>query len=397
MASASEKIVVVDESAKTHAKFRRLLTDKYELVSFKDPDKALAWLKSNSTPAAVVSGFDLGDTDGISFSKAVDAISTYSARIILTEDASTDFFRKALNTGHVFSVLVAPLTDDDVITSLEAAVGYHRRLVHDRNVLERTLAGSVKLLIDMLSQFHADAFRRTGPMRQNALRLAKAMGIKKTWELEMAVMLSPLGEALLPKEILSRYRAAKPLTEQQREVLADAPRQTRDLLKNIPQLERVAEVLYLSGRGFDGSGFPKEGPVGQDIPLNARILRLLTDLWVASPEAGADAATFEALKIRGKAYDPDILRLAKRVLLDGELKSDDKKITLCYVRNLREGDVLVDDVLTETSHELVLARGHELTETTIRRLDQYNRLAGVRQPIRVHRPEMSEGKMAAAV
>lgn len=397
MANALEKVVLVDEQSRTHGKFKRLLRDKYDLVNFRDAEKALSWLKTHGTPAIVVCGAELGSTDSISFSKAVDAVAPYSARIILTEEESTEFFRKALNTGHAYSVLVAPYGDDAILNAMESALSYHKRLVHDRNNLERTLAGSVKLLIDMLSQFHADAFRRTAPIRQNALKLAKAMGIKKTWELEMAVMLSPLGEALLPKEILSRYRAAKPLTDQQREVLADAPRQTRDLLKNIPQLEKVAEVLYLSGRGYDGSGFPKEGPIGSDIPLNARILKILTDLWMASPDGGVDTPAFEALMIRSKAYDPDLLRLAKKVLLDGGLDMSGKEITLCYVRNLRVGDVLVDDILTETSQELVLSRGHELTETTIRRLDQYNRLAGVRQPIRVHRPEVSEDRMATAV
>ena len=187
-------------------------------------------------------------------------------------------------------LLTKPCSSSELMSAVESAIGHNERQVHDRMMLERTLAGSVKLLIDMLSLFHAEAFKRTHVIRQQALVLARKMGIKRTWELEMACMFSPLGEALLPKEILSRYRAAKSLTEQQREILASAPGQTRDLLNNIPQLERVAEAIYYSGRGFDGSGFPENGPTGKDIPLTARFLKLLTDLWYASPENGVDVA-----------------------------------------------------------------------------------------------------------
>ena len=84
---------------------------------------------------------------------------------------------------------------------LKTAMAHHKQRAADRLLLERTLAGSVKLLIDMLALFHPEAFRRTGIVRKQALKIAHELGIRKTWELEMAVMLSPLGEALLPKQI----------------------------------------------------------------------------------------------------------------------------------------------------------------------------------------------------
>ncbi|MDN3718131.1 HD domain-containing phosphohydrolase [Roseibium salinum] len=206
----------------------------------------------------------------------------------------------------------------------------------------------------------------------------------------MAVMLSPLGEALLPKQILARYRAARSLTEQERDILNRSPAQTRELLKNIPQLERVSEYLYLSARGFDGSGFPKDGPRGKDIPMVARIIKLLTDLWHASPEGGPDAAAFEALTINKRKYDPMLLEIAREALMDDIPEGKKKLIAQCHIRSLQPGDVLVDDVLTENSHELVLSRGHPLTPTTIRRLEHFHQTSGVRQPIRVERHPSEE-------
>lgn len=387
MVKSLSQILVVDADPKVLSAFERIFSDQYRVATFDEPNKALPWIKENPGVAVIVSAINLSGMGGVSFLSACEAAAPYAARILLTAEKSVDLVKQAVNNGHIFMLLTKPCSQAELTAAVHAGMTQHNRLLQERTVLERTLSGSVKLLIEMLSLFHSEAFRRTSVMRPQAMRIAQRMGVKKTWELDMAVMFSPLGEALLPKEILARYRTAKPLTDQQREILARAPAQTRDLLKNIPQLDRVAECLYLSSRGFDGSGFPVDGPVGVDIPVTSRILKVLTDLWFASPETGVDAAAFEALAINRRQYDPEILQVAREELLDMVSDQQNRAITLCYIRALRPGDVLVDDVLSEGSHELVLSRGHQLTGTTIRRLDQYNHVSGIRQPIRVHREE----------
>lgn len=390
MAQALKNLVVVDDDPKVLQAFERLFEGKHAISTFEDPEEALKHLKESHGAAVIVSCMNLPGRGGLGFLKASQSLAPTAARVLLTADQSLDKLKRAINDVGIFMLLNKPCSSLELSGAIEAGFSHHERLVHDRLILERTLAGSVKLLIDMLSLFHADAFRRTHKIRPQALTLARRLGMKRTWELEMAVMFSPLGEALLPKEILARYRAARTLTEQQREILAGAPEQTRDLLNNIPQLEKVAEAIFYSGRGFDGSGFPEDGPVGSDIPLNARILKLLTDLWYASPENGVDVAAFEALTINKRQYDPELLEMARDCLLDEQPVLEEGKISYCHIRALRPGDVLVDDVLTEGTMELVLSRGHELTGTTIRRLDHYNHTAGIRQPIRVHRAAKAE-------
>lgn len=392
MDKITNRILVVDGDPKVLDAFERLFKDDYTIVAFSESECALEWLKVNPNVAVIVSCVNLPGRGGIAFLQASEAFSPQAARLVLTGEQSLDVMKKAVNEGRLFMFLTKPCSPTDLISGIEAGMAHHARLVRERALLERTLSGSVKLLIDMLALFHSEAFRRTPVLRAQALKVAKKLGIRKTWELEMAILFSPLGEALLPKEILARFRAAKTLTEQQRDVLSQAPGQTRDLLKNIPQLEKVAEVLYLSGCGFDGSGFPQDGPKGRDIPLNSRILKLLTDLWYASPENGVDAAAFEALNINKRQYDPQLLEIAKACLLDVDAPAK-RKIVQCYIRALKSGDTLLDDILTEGTHELVLSRAHQLTETTIRRLVQHNHVSGVRQPIRVLR----EDKMQIAL
>lgn len=389
-------IVVADPDDAVQAGFHRLFDDRFRVVCFSHSDSALKFLKQNTSTSVVFSSYNLPGRGGIAFLRASELLAPLAARVMLTRETSAEAIKKTLNEGRAFMFLEKPCKQEDLVAAVETAIAHHANLARDRALLERTLSGSVKLLIDMLGLFHPDAFRRTATVRKQALKLAAALGMKKTWELEMAVMLSPLGEALLPKQILARYRAARSLSEPERDVLERSPAQTRDLLKNVPQLEKVAEHLYLSARGFDGSGFPKDGPKGTDIPLVSRIIRMLTDLWYASPEKGPDAASFEALTINHRKYDPELLELAKSLLMEGMPEDVQSEITACYIRSLAPGDVLVEDALTETSHELVLSRGHVLTTTTIRRLEHFHHTAGVRQPIRVRRRVVKEPEPAVA-
>ena len=73
--------------------------------------------------------------------------------------------------------LEKPCQRAEIISALEAGLSHHRQLAKERALLERTLSGSVKMLIEMLSVFHPEAFRRTPIIRQQAVRLAKEIGL----------------------------------------------------------------------------------------------------------------------------------------------------------------------------------------------------------------------------
>lgn len=383
-------IVLADPDPGVQSGFMRLFSNDYDPICFPESEEALKHLKAHPNAAVIVSCYNLPGRGGTAFLRAAEGIVPLASRVMLTGETAPEAIKKAVNEGHAFKYLEKPCQKEELISSVETALSHHRHMAKERQLLERTLSGSVRMLIEMLALFHPEAFRRTGTVRRQALKLAQELGMKKTWELDMAVMLSPMGEALLPKDILARYRAARSLNDQERDILDKAPAQTRELLKNIPQFNKVSEYLYLSARGFDGSGFPKDGPKGDDIPLVSRIIRLLTDLWYASPESGPDAAAFEALTINQRKYDPRVLKLARKVLLDDALGDRKHVVTECHIRSLQAGDVLVDDVLSETTRELVLGAGHSLTPTTIRRLEHYHQTAGVRQPVRVERHDVSE-------
>lgn len=61
-------------------------------------------------------------------------------------------------------------------------------------------------------------------------------------------------------------------------MIAESVQVAHGLINTIPKMQAVAETVLYCNRGFDGSGYPPDGPKGKDIPKSARILKVLIDL-----------------------------------------------------------------------------------------------------------------------
>jgi hypothetical protein len=80
-----------------------------------------------------------------------------------------------------------------------------------------------------------------------------------------------------------------------------------NLLSHIPRLESVAVAVLYQNKNFDGTGFPLDGVSGEEIPIGARILRILQDL-VADESAGVSKArALEKLTHFPVRYDPRVV------------------------------------------------------------------------------------------
>ena len=113
----------------------------------------------------------------------------------------------------------------------------------EKVLLEQTLKGSLTALSDVLALANPAAFGRTPSVREHARRLAVALDVGTTWEVEVAAMLAQLGAITLPPTTAEKlYRGAK-LIPREQQMVARVPELTRQILANIPRLEGVLEIL----------------------------------------------------------------------------------------------------------------------------------------------------------
>ena len=129
----------------------------------------------------------------------------------------------------------------------------------------------------LLSLVSPTAFSRASRVRGLVRQMAEALGEEEMWMVEIAAMLSQVGCVAIPEETLARLYRGEQLSRNEAEEFAAHPLVGRDLLKNIPRLEGVAEIIGYQEKRFDGTGTPPDARRGKSIPLGSRILKVALD------------------------------------------------------------------------------------------------------------------------
>ena len=155
------------------------------------------------------------------------------------------------------------------------------------------------------------------------------------------------------------------------------------MITNIPRLANVAQAVYLQNRGFDGTGFPADGPKGTDIPLEARILKILNALADVSKGRDPSRADFEALGEKSSAFDPALMaRIQDLLQVDTDLAKGDRPTVTLKTGALLPDMVLAKDVVASDGR-LVLSALVPLSQTHVESLRNLSRLRRIADSVQV--------------
>ena len=215
--------------------------------------------------------------NGIEFLTQVKARSPITVRMMLTGNTDLETAVQAVNEGQVFRFINKPCESDLLIKLIEGGLEYHRLIIAEKELLTQTLSGSVKLLTDLLALLDNGLFQDALLIRDMAKTVVEKLQMKNAWEVMLAAMLSRLGYLSLSKEVLEKLRHGQELTPQEKDLVDQGAEVGFNLLRQIPRLGGVAQIVRYQHKGFDGSGYPADEVAGNAIPLGARILKILID------------------------------------------------------------------------------------------------------------------------
>lgn len=259
--------------------------------------------------------------------------------------------------------------------------------------LELLLASGVKLMSDILATARPEVFQKAAKVQRWARRLRPHLPMQKFWELDLAALLYPLGVISLPDDLAAKYGSDLPLTDEELLRVEESGLVASRLIANMPRMEGVARAVFYAHRGFDGSGWPKDGPSGMDLPEASRVLKVLIDL--ADEATGSERTregAFKKLGMHAGRYDPLVFKVASRILLIPRTMPSEERLQVAPAL-ARPGDVLVHD-LADAEGRLLLSAGTTLTELGARRLVSLTQsrqlpktIAVVRMGTRRHKPE----------
>jgi putative nucleotidyltransferase with HDIG domain len=150
------------------------------------------------------------------------------------------------------------------------------------------------------------------------LALARAVGVpeEELQDIYRGALLHDIGKMPIPDRILLKNG---PLTDEEWELMRQHPETARQLLNNIPFLQRALEIPYGHHEHWDGSGYPRH-LCGEEIPLPARLFAF-ADVWDALRSDRPYRAAWPAEKVityirerSGKQFDPHITPVFEKIV-----------------------------------------------------------------------------------
>ncbi|MGH1349352.1 MAG: HD domain-containing phosphohydrolase [Methyloligellaceae bacterium] len=385
----NEKILLVDDDDRILDALKRRLYRKFKITTANSGAKALDILAKDPNYAVVISDQQMPEMNGIMFLRELIKEHPHIIRIMLTGNSDQHTAVCSINDAKVFRYLNKPCEIEDLGKAIIDGINQYRMESAERELLEKTLAGSVKLLTDILAMNDPEAFKQIGIMRIAARQIAKHMKHPRAWELDLTVMLSAIGHVVLPLDLRAKAASGEELSDAERDVFSGAPGIARDLLMNIPRLKSVADAVYYKDKSFDGSGYPKDDVKGKEIPLNARVLHIIEHLLDISNGRPPSLGDFRELVSISYQFDPELMELIQEYFLknsnaDASGGNPNEKELDVAITELCVGDRLLQNLTTENG-KLALAADNVLSAALLQQVLQFNKIRKLRQPVRILR------------
>jgi CheY-like chemotaxis protein len=375
MSSAqNRRILCVDDEPRVLEGLERTLFEHFEVSTENNPVRALTTLTEGAPFAVVVSDMRMPEMDGASFLARARQLAPLTSRLLLTGQAEVDAAISAVNQGQILRFLCKPCPPDVLVPAIEAGVEQYRLVTAERELLERTVTGCVRLLSEILSLVAPALFSRTQHIKSLVTHIAAKLQLADAWRFELAALFSMIGCVGLPEATLERVLAQRPLEPSEQKAFDEHPLMAHRLLSDIPRFEEIAAMIKLQ----TGGPF---GPVVTDIERGGAMLRIATRIDRAT---ASGRSLSDALADVSKKLDPSELPLLK-ALSDFRNVDGSTTVRALTVAQMTAQMLLEEDVRT-TNGVVVVPKGRELSMVLLERLSKFSRAGTLVEPIRVRLP-----------
>jgi CheY-like chemotaxis protein len=362
MTTQHASILCVDDEQRVLEGLKLTLRKGFDVATAASGLEGLAILKEKGGAAVVISDMRMPGMDGAAFLMKVRALWPDSTRILLTGEPGRDAAVAAINEGQIFRFLTKPCMPDKLLAAVEAAVRQHEIVTAEKVLLQQTVLGSIKALVDVLSIVNPIAFGRGSRIKRLALQLAAAAGLAPSWELEAAALLSQLGYVSLPIELVEKAVNGEPLNADEQLLLGEAPKLTQSLISRIPRLQDIGAILAHATR----SRIEKEPP-SPEIAANASVLLHVLEFDALTSRGESAELAIGTLRARGGLKSaPLLVHLAA---LQGMIDSG-PQLRAVRLRDVVPGMILLDDLHTDLG-TLLVSRGYEISQSFIERMRNF--------------------------
>ena len=364
----NDKVLFVDDEANVLDGLRRMLRQEFALETAQGGEEALAAIAERGPFALVISDMRMPGMDGVQFLSRVMQAAPETVRMMLTGHADLDAVMHAVNEGNIFRFLTKPCSKDTLAKAITTGLVQYRLVTAEKELLENTLMGSIKVLTDVLSLVNPLAFGRSMRITRCVRHLVKKFELATPWRFEAAAMLSQLGVVALDPELVETASCGSALSPEDQKRLQNHPRIARDLLINIPRLEPIAWMIgQQAAENAPEQKIPQADQIAPDVlAFGAQILKT--------------AVAFDDLTTKGMSLEAAITWFHYRLdqfdrklvdaLRDLEPEGPEMQPRVLPISKLTPGMILQQEVRTHTG-VLVVGKGQEVSHPLMVRLESF--------------------------
>ena len=373
------KILLVDDEEHVLSGYKRSLRGHFDIHTAESGKLGLATIKKEGPFAVVVSDFKMPEMNGNQFLSFVKDFAPDTVRIMLTGYADLPTTIDAVNEGNIFRLLTKPCPSEKLIATIHDGVKQYRLVTAEKELLDKTLKGTIKVLIDILSTINPAAFSRVSRFQKFISKISKLLNIDNRWELEIATLLSQIGLVTMPSDLLEKKYAGEKLLDEQEEVFNSHPMVGKSLIGNIPRLEKIAEAVSLQFHSFSGKEDDKSILSGEALPIVSRILKVLNNFDTFVTAGCSFEEAYHELKNNESEYDPNVL-----IALDAAIAGvyDSLRLYSVSIKDVEPGVVAAIDI-KDKNNQVLITKGAEITEMLKMKLMNFVKLGHVEEEIKI--------------
>jgi hypothetical protein len=298
--------------------------------------------------------------------------------MILSGQADLESTIAAVNDGHIFRFLTKPCSTEQLTETVAAGLRQYELVNAEKDLLEKTLSGVVRILTEILGMTNPGAYSRAARIQRYTEGLTTALGLPLVWELRLASMLSQLGFVALPSDTLTKVYAGQKLSPDEQAMYAAHPEMAGKLLAGVPRLETVAEIVAGQATRLDPARMPADLSAWDAKSLGMLLLRTASELDELLSAGLKPPEAIEKLKAPKHGLPASILQALAKM----PLESSQTVARMVSLAQLAPGMILDQDVMSSKGIRLI-PKGQEVTRTMLERLHSVAAGIGIVEPLRV--------------
>ena len=385
MNEKSEKILLVDDEPNVLESIQRQLRNRFEIKTAQSGEEALEVLKTDGPFTLIVSDMRMPGMDGVQLLSRVKDMYPDTVRIMLTGNADQETAVAAANSGQIFRFLNKPCSTATLATALALGVRQHKLLTAEKELLNDTLKGSMKVLSELLSQANATVFGAGSRIKDLVVRLCEKLQLANSWEYEIAALMSQVGCITLPSDILHKLYAGVELTPDECRMYERHPEVGRQLFTHIPRMEIVAAMIGMQLHRMDEYEKGAVSSVDEEACRGAQMLKVAIDYDLFSYQGLNQKDILQKMKRMPVVYNQEILEALEGI----KIQTVQGRVVNLRVKDIQTGMVAEEDVFANNG-ALIIPRGQVVTWPILQGLDNFSKQVGIKEPICVRTGDIEE-------